>query len=644
MSVIAGVLQSNKAPYPSDGSAAFMEAVQQFPGDDFELWEDSSALLGCRSQWITPESIHERLPYADIQSGLVIAADAIIDNRSQLFEMLGVEMDRREGMGDSELIVLAYRRWGQEAPRYLIGDFAFVLWDASRQLLYAARDLLGSRTLYYHQSSASPARFSFCSVIDPLFSLPGIEKQLGEERFAQFLAIPTLLDAVDLHSTFYAHIRQLPPAHALTWQDGKLSVGQYGSLVTEKPLLLGSDDEYVEVFQEVFREAVRSRLRTFKQVGVTLSGGLDSGSVAGLAAGMLAKEGKSLQAFSYVPERDFVDWTPGSMIADESPHIQSVVDYVGNTNTNLLEFPGISPLSEIDGWIDRTEGPYKNFENSFWIKGIHEEAARQGIGTLLTGARGNYTVSWGSTVGYYTLLLKKLRWAQLYREVTLCGRQMGTSRKRVLRAIRQQAFPARATAPFQPDVPPMISPEFASSSGVFERLSPYDVGLRESKYELMKERGNYFGNLSVLSMQGTIAAKSSYRLGIWERDATSDVRLIQLCLSIPVEQYVKDGFGRALIRRATENMLPDSIRLNQRTRGAQGIDWVHRIIPKWSMMREELRTLCKDEQAAHYLDIRQVQEALSRTGSDIKPEQAGEPHLKMLMRSLIAYRFLKTCT
>ncbi|WP_029192445.1 asparagine synthase-related protein [Paenibacillus harenae] len=637
MSVIAGVIQFDRPLHPSDGTADFMEAVQHFPGNAFETWEDPSALLGCRSQWITPESVDERLPYRDEQSGLVITADAILDNRGQLFEKLGIGRDRRSGITDSELILLAYRKWGPETPRYLIGDFAFVIWDAGRDLLYGARDLLGSRTLYYHRGSN---RFSFCSVIHPLFALTGIDKRLCEERFAEFLAIPTLLDAVDVHTTYYADVMQLPPAHAFTLQEGKLTVTTYGSLMPEESLSLGSDDEYAEAFQEIFQESVRSRLRTFKQVGVTLSGGLDSGSVSGFAARMLAKEGKSLQAYSYIPERDFIDWTPRSMFADESPYIQSIVDYVGNMKANFLDFPGISPFTEIDAWTDRLEGPYKNFENTFWVKGIHEEAARQGVGVLLTGARGNYSVSWGSAIGYYGLLLKKLQWIQLYREISMYGRRLGTGRKRIVRAIRQQVFPERAS-PFQPGVPPIIQADFARSTGIFEKLSQYDVGLRESTYQMLREREDYFSNQAVLSMQGTISAKSSYRLGIWERDATSDVRLIKFCLSIPVEQYVKDGYGRSLIRRATKDILPDKVRLNQRTRGVQGMDWVHRIIPRWPSIREELRTLCKDEQASRYLNLMQVKESMDMAGSAIKPEQADDPHLKLLMRSLIAYRFLK---
>ena len=113
------------------------------------------------------------------------------------------------------------------------------------------------------------------------------------------------------------------------------------------------------------------------------------------------------------------------------------------------------------------------------------------------------------------------------------------------------------------------------------------------------------------------------------------------CFSVPVEQYVKNGLDRALIRRATKHYLPDEVRLNQRVRGVQGADWVHRIIPGWKLLEYELRQLCDDPVAAAYLNVVRIKEAVLRLGGEPRPEQAFQPEMRMLMRSLIIYRFLK---
>ena len=99
------------------------------------------SFLGCHAQWITPESIGELLPFYDSERQCTITADAIIDNREELFERLQVERNKRKTMSDSQLILLAYYKWGEDAPKYLIGDFAFMIWDERER-----RNCLGLET------------------------------------------------------------------------------------------------------------------------------------------------------------------------------------------------------------------------------------------------------------------------------------------------------------------------------------------------------------------------------------------------------------------------------------------------------------------------------------------------------------------
>src|SRR5690606_32771619 len=121
--------------------------------------------------WITPESIGELNPFYDSERQLVITADAIIDNRSELFQLLQIQQERRLDITDAELILLSYSKWGEDSPKYLIGDFAYIIWDERDQKLFAARDFSGSRTLYYHWNGV---RLAMCTTLNPLFTLPNI--------------------------------------------------------------------------------------------------------------------------------------------------------------------------------------------------------------------------------------------------------------------------------------------------------------------------------------------------------------------------------------------------------------------------------------------------------------------------------------
>ena len=290
--------------------------------------------------WITPESVGERMPYYDPEQGLAIAADAIIDNRVEFFDLLQVHSPLRKRMTDAELILLAYRKWGREAPEHLVGDFAFVIWDEKQRLLFGARDLLGYRSLYYHRDDR---RFAFGTTMAPLFALPDVAKELYEPWLAEFMAIPEMYEATDVGSTPYRHVHQVPPAHTFVVSDGRMTLAGYGSLEPKEMLRLKSDGEYEEAFRDVFEEAVKSRLRTHRHVAATLSGGLDSGAVASFAARALRGEGKTLHTYSYVPTSDFADWTPKSATADETRYIQATVRHAGNITDRYLDFAGGQP-------------------------------------------------------------------------------------------------------------------------------------------------------------------------------------------------------------------------------------------------------------------------------------------------------------
>ena len=151
MSAIAGIVNFNKEPVKIEEIHSVMGALQKFPADDIQVWKNENVFFGCHAQWITPESIGEPLPFYDSERQCTITADAIIDNREELFESLQVDRDKRKTIPDSQLILLAYYKWGEESPKYLIGDFAFMIWDEREQKLFGARDFSGSRTLYYYR-------------------------------------------------------------------------------------------------------------------------------------------------------------------------------------------------------------------------------------------------------------------------------------------------------------------------------------------------------------------------------------------------------------------------------------------------------------------------------------------------------------
>lgn len=138
-----------------------------------------------------------------------------------------------------------------------------------------------------------------------------------------------------------------------------------------------------------------------------------------------------------------------------------------------------------------------------------------------------------------------------------------------------------------------------------------------------------------------MTSKLSLRYGLWKRDPTNDLRVVRFCLSVPEGQYVQNGFDRALIRRSTEHLLPDNVRLNQRVRGVQGADWVHRMVPHWPSFVNELHELQADKQFFEHVNGELIQSALRKVEQGARTDYYKDSDYKILMRSIIVYRFMK---
>lgn len=643
MSAIACIYQSNKEPVSMEHINGIMGSLQQYPADNVQVWHKENVFLGCHAQWITPESVGEQLPYYDHEKQLVITADAIIDNRKELFDLLQVDYRMRKNLADSQLILLAYDRWGENSPKYLVGDFAFIIWDVKKQTLFGARDFSGTRTLYYYHHLQKSA---FCTTIIPLLSLPYIKKELNELWLAEYLAVAGMVDSVDDSLTPYKNLHQVPPSHSITITGEKIKIKRYCTLRSDKKLKLKSNGEYVEAFQEVFQTAVDSRLRTHLKVGAQLSGGLDSGAVVSFAAKTMRKDNNLLHTFSYMPPKNFNDFTPKYFIADERPLINSTVNYVGGIKDHYFDFEERNSYSEIDELLEIMEMPYKFFENSFWLKGMFEKANEEGVGILLNGDRGNFTVSWGSALDYYSILLKKMKWVSLFQELNQYSKNSGGSRLGRVPDVARIGFPVidklfPQGKPFKR--PKYINPEFALRTNVYGKFKKY--GFNQEGWfttsSIYEERKRHFEHTSLWNAGNTLSSKLSLRYSLWKRDPTNDIRVIKFCLSVPENQYVQNGVDRALIRRSTEKLLPDEVRLNQKTRGVQGVDWVHRMAPVWDSFREELYVLSKDEKISEFLDSDLIKKSLLIFEQGHRPELATNSDYKILMRSLIIYRFIK---
>ena len=635
MSAICGIYYRDGRPAAPEKGAALLCEYGIYQADTTGIWHDGALIFGCHVQHITPESVGEVLPFHDGQAGITITADAIIDNRAELGDLLCVEPTLRSSLPDSQLILLAYQKWGSDCPKYLLGDYAFVIWDEGRQKMFCAVDPTGTRAFYYYLSTGI---FAFSTLMRPLFVLPEITKKYNETWIADYLAIPSVAHQLDPELTLYEHINLLPAGHILTVGPDSAKKEVYWQAERQPELKLASDAEYEEAFRGVLGEAVRCRLRSTRRIGVQMSGGLDSTTVASLAARELAGSGQRLLTFSAVPMFGYRNWLSASCMADETPYIEAVGEHNRNIDIIYCRSEGKHSLSDTDRFLAEFEQPYKLFENLFWIDEIMATAQMHNVGVVLSGGAGNATISWGERMPYLLSLYRAGKWLRLFRESWSIARSQRRPVRSLYRLYRNLLPEPDGKHWFKiHDLSP-INPDFASRSTVAERF-------RQFRYEPFKLMDSLESRLFMLSPAAfshltVFTTKHGLANQLALRDPTMDRRVIEFCLSVPDEQYVRYGRERHLIRRAMAGIIPEKVRLNETVRGIQYADWAQRLGSDWPELKNEISKIGMLAAEREYLDIDKIQRELGKLNT-LGDAAANNLSLRMLARSLIFSRFLR---
>jgi asparagine synthase (glutamine-hydrolysing) len=552
---IGGIYHIDGRPVDDDNLERLAGALAHRGPDGQGLWHEGSVGLAHQMLWTTPESCRETLPLVSRSGHLVLTADARLDNREELIRTLGLTARPPGEITDSDLILAAYERWGDDCPQHLVGDFAWVLWDGPRQSLLAARDHFGVRPFYYY---LDPGRtLVFASEIQAILTVPGVPRRLNEMRVAEFL-IP-LCD--DTAITFYKGILRLPQASCLRVGREGRRLWSYWSLDPSRELRLKSPRDYQEGFRSHFFEAVRSRLRSAFPVGVMLSGGLDSSAVTCVARHLLASaEDGPLHTFSAI-----FDAVPES---DERHFIKTVVAQ-GNLKPHFVHGDEINPLGDHETTLDHADEPIAPI-NLFLLSSIYQAAQRQGVRILLSGSAGDSIVSHGLE------LLPELaitgKWLSLLRELQELPKKFQPYHRlspwklfwyhtlrplipEALRDLYRQKI-RQCNSPRDPER--LFHPDFARRLDIKERFQAIKKDKGFSGYSA---RGKHCSNLTqgVDSFMLEIFSKASARFGVELRCPFFDKRLAEFCLALPADQKLERGWTRLIMRRSLAPYLPRDI-------------------------------------------------------------------------------------
>jgi asparagine synthase (glutamine-hydrolysing) len=442
--------------------------------------------------------------------------------------------------GDTEVLLGAYERWGEDALARFNGMWAFALWDGRRHRLLVARDRFGVKPLYYTTVGDT---WIFASEIKALFEFPGVERASDDDQVLKFLRRTT-----DADDTMFRNVRAVPAGSLLTLERGRLSEARFWTL-PRPATTVRSDADLVAEFQALLADSVRLRMRADVPIGTMLSGGLDSSAIAALVQ---RNQTARLPTFSacwpdspVMDEESAIRLLAGQLALDSRviyPSAEAVRDLLPSV-TRQLEQPFVTPVAAVQYMLMR-------------------EARRQGIKVVLNGHGSDEMLG-----GYPRTVLPAY-----LADLLITGQ---------LRRYRHERrlFGSEARGGAVALVGALVRSAVSDSSWTrvvrrFGRLE--DRGSALARIPVARERPDGASAASVDGMSGfdrVLWRMFSRYLPLWlqmedrmslahsveSRLPFLDYRLVEFVFQLPLALKIGDGYTKVILRRAMRSFVPDVI-------------------------------------------------------------------------------------
>ena len=541
-----------------------MQAMADWRPDRTDIFEQPGVVLGSLMLHTTPESLNERLPYTDSESGLTITADARIDNRGELSPLLGLTDNIQTP--DSIYILYAYRKWGKNCCKHLLGDYAFAVWDARKRELFIARDHIGARGLFYY---ADKDRFIFASEPKGILASGEAPAKLTDDWVANILV--GVYPAKD--QSPFEGMKKLPPAHYLIANADGVRLQQYWDLDVTREIHYRREQDYFDHMRELIAQAVRRCTRSAFPVGAELSGGLDSSGISAFAHAELKKRGEKLSVFSHaLPE-----WAIGKVFPfdDEKQFIESLCQYAGITRQHYIYAEDKGILDEFRLCTERFGYP-TGYQLPVFCDALYEKAHTEGIRVLLSGFPGDELVT-SHGAEFYNDLFYHRRFYAIWRNIYHRHNQQ------FLKA--GYTFTVKMLLQYAPGIFYLLKGK--PEPEVNWRDNSFACCVTTEEYaELMHLRERLF-DTTTYPVFNSVRAREKVRItetfvchrleqsaahalyhGMEYRNPFADRDLLEYVLALPPEIKVRGSAKRYPYRMAIKDMVPEDIRWRDYKAGA----------------------------------------------------------------------------
>ncbi|MFN4235540.1 MAG: asparagine synthase (glutamine-hydrolyzing) [Bacteroidia bacterium] len=268
---------------------------------------------------------HNRLSIIDLSDNanqpmhfenLSIVYNGEIYNYLEIKEELQKKGYHFKTQSDTEVILVAYKEWGENCVNYFVGMWAFVIWDSQKKELFASRDRFGIKPFYYISHSGA---FYFSSEYKGLKPIPYFKNTINVNQAARGLQLGWMCYQDE---SYFECIKILPAAHNLRYKDSSIEIAKYWDIKDFRTTTL-SYHEKVELFRDKFINSVNLHMRSDVEVGACLSGGIDSSSIVSVL-GKKYPDSKIKTFTIYYDGKNEVDERPWvNEVIKKFPHIDN---------------------------------------------------------------------------------------------------------------------------------------------------------------------------------------------------------------------------------------------------------------------------------------------------------------------------------
>lgn len=523
--------------------------LQEMTDRHFLLKESSKQILIADSAGfvtaVTGQQVYnsDTTVFKNEKTGLFLVGEIRLFNKEQLKELLNI-IPETGHYENHQYVLEAYIKWGEECPRYLNGDFSFVIWDSGKKKLFCVRDHLGQRPFFYYLDNDA---IVFSTNIQPIFAHPSVNKEINKDWAFRFIAkLPVSKD-----TTAYKNIKRLPPGCTLSVTTKECLVKQYWNLENTSATPVNNINEAIAGLRAHLIRSVESRIDANYPMGVELSGGLDSGGIAAIAQHLMKQKGRTINAYTDVlPQSDkttfknfYDEWDKARLVAKNS-EIENHFAIDGTSET---------PLEQIELELNTLGYPGK-FEFSLTQKGVYDKSVLQKDRILLSGAGGDELVTEGATNRYPYTILKEKGLSKLVEHYKKRNKFFFKAYYRAFRFymhyITQKDLmlgPGKKRWLYLPIKKSLISKKKFIRSGFFP------------PNQTIKERCLWRLNRTQLNERLETGYNLTNAMGITYSYPLLDVQLMEYYYGLPDEWKGNQQISRYLYREAVKDFLPTEI-------------------------------------------------------------------------------------